>query len=65
MELWGDNNEMNFRQDLMAKWLDWLLDSVARNPKQRCNKEDVLQAVMAPKWLGSSRHAFPHSYTRN
>jgi hypothetical protein len=49
-ELRRDNDEHKFRQDLMEKRLDWLLDSGAEDPQQRRNDEELLQAIMAPKW---------------
>jgi hypothetical protein len=63
MELRRDNDEQKFRQEMMEKCLDWLLDSGVKNPAQRRNEEELLQEIMAPKWSDSSRHAFPYNST--
>jgi hypothetical protein len=54
---------MKFRQELMEKRLDWILDSGAQNPAQRRTEEELLKATMEPKWPESSKHAFPYNYT--
>jgi hypothetical protein len=57
-----NNAEQKFRQELMEKRLDWLLDSGAVDPKKRHNEEELLQDIMVLKWPDSSEHPFPHNY---
>jgi hypothetical protein len=58
LALCRDNDEQKFKQELMEKKLDWLLDSGSEDPQQRHNEEDLLQVVMVPKWSDSSSMFF-------
>jgi hypothetical protein len=43
LALCQDNAEMKFRQELMEKRLDWILDSGAQDPTQRRTTKELLQ----------------------